>query len=135
LASLGHPSTLHRGSRLRSVTARYSSSGRQPNFAAMDRRHHLYIRQGGHHVGHWPQFLFSNFPHCLPGGMLTNFSNQEVVVTLVKIFACRVINVWNSLPDSVSFSERELKFTFAKCCCPSVYRLSPLCCLSSVVCL
>ena len=33
-----------------SVTARQSSSGREPNFAA------LYIRQGYHHVGHWPTF-------------------------------------------------------------------------------
>ena len=32
-----------------SVTTRHSSSGRQPNFPT-------YIRQGGHHVGHWPTF-------------------------------------------------------------------------------
>ena len=36
------------------VTARHSSSGRQPNFAALNRRRHLqYIQQGSHHVGHW----------------------------------------------------------------------------------
>ena len=34
-----------------SVTARHSSSGRQPNVAALSRG-----RQGGHHVGHWPTF-------------------------------------------------------------------------------
>jgi len=33
------------------------SSGRQPNFAALNRKRHLHIRQGGHHVGHWPTFL------------------------------------------------------------------------------
>jgi len=39
-----------------SVTARHSSTGRQPNFAVFSRRRHLYIRQGGHHVGHRPTF-------------------------------------------------------------------------------
>ena len=34
-----------------------SSSGRQPNFAALNRGRHLYIRQGDHQVGHWPTFL------------------------------------------------------------------------------
>jgi len=42
-----------------SVTARHSSSGRQPNFAAWDKENcwewravflHTYIRRGGHHV-------------------------------------------------------------------------------------
>jgi len=37
-----------------SVTAWHSSSGRQPNFAALSRGHHLYILQGGHHVGIGP---------------------------------------------------------------------------------
>ena len=42
LASLGHPNKFQRVSRLRSVTARHSSSGRQPNFAALNRGRHLY---------------------------------------------------------------------------------------------
>jgi len=41
LASLGHPSKLQRVSRLVSVTARHSSSGRQPKFAALNRGRHL----------------------------------------------------------------------------------------------
>ena len=40
--SLGHPCKFQRVSRLGSVTARHSSSGRQPNFAALNRGHHLY---------------------------------------------------------------------------------------------
>ena len=24
----------------------------------------IYIRQGGHHVGHWPTFLVSLYTHC-----------------------------------------------------------------------
>jgi len=42
LASLGHPSKFQRVSRLCSVTARHSSSGRQSNFAALNRGRHLY---------------------------------------------------------------------------------------------
>ena len=43
LPSLGHPCTFQRvTSRLGSVTARHSSSGRQPNFAALNRGRHLY---------------------------------------------------------------------------------------------
>ena len=42
LASLGHPCKFQRVSRLGSVTARHSSSGRQPNFAALNRGRHLY---------------------------------------------------------------------------------------------
>ena len=38
----GHTSTFQRVSRLGSVTARHSSSGRQPNFAALNRGRHLY---------------------------------------------------------------------------------------------
>ena len=37
-----HPSKFQRLSRLGSVTARYSGSGRQPNFAALNRGRHLY---------------------------------------------------------------------------------------------
>jgi len=43
-------------SHIYSVTARHSSSGRQPNCAAFSRGA-TYIRQGGHHVGHRHTFL------------------------------------------------------------------------------
>ena len=42
MASLGYPCKFQRVSRLGSVTARHSSSGRQPNFAASNRGRHLY---------------------------------------------------------------------------------------------
>ena len=38
----GHPCKFQRVSRLRSVTARYSSSRRQPNFAALNTGRHIY---------------------------------------------------------------------------------------------
>ena len=41
LAGLGHPIIFQRVSRLGSVTARQSSSRRQPNFAALNRGRHL----------------------------------------------------------------------------------------------
>jgi len=42
LASLWHPSTLQWVSCLGSITARHSRSKHQPNFAALNRGHHLY---------------------------------------------------------------------------------------------
>jgi len=42
LAYLWHPVQFQRLSRLGSVTARHSSSGRQPNFAVLNRGRHLY---------------------------------------------------------------------------------------------
>jgi len=43
LASLGHPSKFQRVLHLGSVTAWHCSSGRQPNFAALNRGRHLYL--------------------------------------------------------------------------------------------
>jgi len=54
--SLGHPYKFQRVSRLGSVTARHSSSGRQPNFVVLNRRP-TYIWHGSHHVGYWPTLL------------------------------------------------------------------------------
>ena len=59
--------TFHRSlsfSYIGSNTAQYTTSGRQPNFAAWYGEWNYrtfaddasYIRLGGHHVGHWPTF-------------------------------------------------------------------------------
>ena len=55
MASLGHPCKFQRVSRLGTVTARHSVGHSQ----TLRRRTEgaTYIRQGGHHVGHWPTFL------------------------------------------------------------------------------
>ena len=42
MTSIGHPCNFQQLSRLGSVTARHSSSRRQPNFAALNRGRHLY---------------------------------------------------------------------------------------------
>ena len=58
LVSLGNPCKFQRVSRLGSVTARHSSSGRQPNFAALNRGRHLYSagrpsRWALAHISNW----------------------------------------------------------------------------------
>jgi len=77
LASLGHPSKFQQVSHLDSVTARCCSSGRQPKLRRWTERA-TYIRQDGHHVGHWPTFLvlsiflwspcgiWQTIIHCVP---------------------------------------------------------------------
>jgi len=53
LASLGHPSKFQEVSHLGSVTAlQYWASAK---LCGVEQRA-TYIRQGGHHVGHWPTF-------------------------------------------------------------------------------
>ena len=69
-SSLGYPCKFQLVSRLGSVTARNSSSGRQSTLHRWTEGA-TYIRQGDHHVGHWPRFLVFNilapstkFRHC-----------------------------------------------------------------------
>jgi len=54
--SLGHPCKFQRVSHFGSVTARHSSCGRRPNFAALNRGRHLYSA-GRPSRWHWPTFL------------------------------------------------------------------------------
>ena len=68
-ASLGHPSTFQLVSRLGSVTARHSSSGHQPNFAALNRGHHLYL---------------SGWPSCWA---LAHISRSEYLLTVCIVFS------------------------------------------------
>jgi len=83
LASLGHPSKFQWVSRLGSVTARHSSSGRQPNFAVLNRGRHLYSAR-------WPSrwalahiLLFSS-PN-LSGLRLDAYHTSTHGVALVRI--------------------------------------------------
>ena len=63
LAVLGHPSKFQRVSRLGSVTSRHSSSGRQPDFAALNRGRHLY---SAGRPSRWALANISSFFHLLP---------------------------------------------------------------------
>jgi len=58
LASLGHPCTFQPVLRIGSVTARHSSIGRQPNFAALNRGRHLYSARRPSRWA-WGKFLVS----------------------------------------------------------------------------
>ena len=51
------------GSRLGSVTAHYSSTGRQPNFAALNRGRHLYFAG---QPSHWAVAHISSFSKFSP---------------------------------------------------------------------
>jgi len=64
LVGLGHPIIFQRVSRLGSVTARQSSSGRQPNFAALNRGRHLCSAGPPWHwtLAHILVFVF--YPSC-----------------------------------------------------------------------
>ena len=67
--SLGHPCKFQLVSRLGSVTARHSNSGRQPNFAALNRGRHLCSagRPSRWALAHILDKLYflSHTPHCL----------------------------------------------------------------------
>ena len=64
LVSLGHPCKFQWVLRLGSITAWHSSSGRQPNFASLNRGRHLYSA-GRPSCWHWPTFLVT-FWFCVP---------------------------------------------------------------------
>jgi len=66
LASLRRPCKFQRVSRLGSVTARHFSSGRQPNFVALNRGRHLYLagrpsRWALAHISSWSLALSSRW--------------------------------------------------------------------------
>jgi len=67
MASLGHPCKFQQLSRLGSVTPRHSSSGRQPNFAALNRGRHLYLtgRPSRSALAHILVFYLSFFPRLI----------------------------------------------------------------------
>ena len=80
LASLGHPCKFQRVSRLGSVTVRHSSSGRQPNFAALNRGRHLYSagrpsRWALAHILVQSQILLKYFSNTSDGTLVDIFSH------------------------------------------------------------
>jgi len=77
LASLGHPCKFQRVWRFGSVTARHSSTGRQPKFAMLNRGRHLY---SAGRPWHWPTFLVSIiFTNQFP------FSIWELIACIVSV--------------------------------------------------
>jgi len=76
--SLGHTSTFQRVSRLGSVTARHSSSGRQPNFAALNRGRHL------HSTGRPSRWVLANILVVCINCSLLIFTVYDIYVTIVR---------------------------------------------------
>ena len=94
MANLGHPSKFQRVSRLGSVTARHSSSGRQPNFAALNRGRHLYSagRPSGWALAHissdfYLSSVFYLFSPNLSGRRLDVYYTSTHGVA-IRIYAC-----------------------------------------------
>jgi len=67
--SLGLPSKFQRVSSLGSITARHSSSGRQPNFAALNRGRHLYS------AGRLWRWVLAHILVCLTEGTTSHHCN------------------------------------------------------------
>ena len=91
LTSLGQPSKFKQVSRLGSLTARHSSSGRQPNFTALNRRHHLYLAGRPscwalHHISSlcWWQLL-----HQMVVFNIMNFTHEKYN----KLLCSRVLRI------------------------------------------
>ena len=86
LAGLEHPSKFQWVSRLGSVTAWYSSSGHQPNFAALNRGRHLYSEGWPSRwaLAHILVLLFFSSPN-LSGRRLDVYHTSTHDVALVRI--------------------------------------------------
>ena len=82
---LGHPSYFQRVSRLGSVTAWQSSSEHQTSAT--------YVRQGDHHVGHWPTFLVWTYLLACNSSRCTCLVCVQMIVDPNKYFE----NVLSSL--------------------------------------
>ena len=80
--SLGHPSKFQWLSRLGRVTARYSSSGRQPNFAALNRGHHLY---SAGRPSRWALAHISSLPCRKPA------NGDLLIVSYAAVYQCIMI--------------------------------------------
>jgi len=104
--SLGHSNKFQRVSRPGSVTARHSSSGRQPNFAALNRGHHLY---SAGRPSRWALAHISSTGGCRP---LRRFR-------LYAAFCCIIIRQiccnWCRLANALSCLR---SFLFAPSLCP-----------------
>jgi len=92
LASLRHPCKFERVSRLGSVTARHSSSGRQPNFAALNRGHHLYSAG-------WPsRWALAHISSCYlnerNGGGLASMKlivHSSIFYSFLQVHSCQFV--------------------------------------------
>ena len=86
------------------VTVRHSSSGRQPNFAALSRGPPAtYIRQGGHHIGHPPSFL-------LYFVLMIFYSSSDSNPAIASILYCSCARVY--FETKFSFKNKKNKLNW-----------------------
>jgi len=98
--SLGHPCKCQWVSCLGSVTAWHSSSGRQPDFAALNRGA-TYIRQGDHHVGPMAHILVmvalcNRADHYIFAVIYIFFSGPHNMVKFGLLTAEICLRVWGT---------------------------------------
>ena len=93
-----HPCKFQQVSRLGSVTARQSSSGRQPNFAAFIRRRHLC--SAGRPSG-WA------LAHILVPLAITKLHTYPVWITKIHWLTWKISSLWDSKECSLSFRFRR----------------------------
>jgi len=86
--SLGHPSYFQQLPRLGSVTARHVVVGVSQTLRRWTQGA-TYVRQGDHHVGHWPTFLVvSCFTNC-DSWKMKHTSIQHIVMTFYVNVTCK----------------------------------------------
>jgi len=89
LASLRHPCKFQRVSRLGGVTARHSSSGRQPNLAALNRGRHLYS------AGRPSRWVLTDISSCVLSCSLLNKQIRIFYVVAGLLSICSIsVTVW-----------------------------------------
>ena len=106
MASLGHPCKFQRVSRLGSVTARHSGSGRQPNSAALNRGRHLYLagRPSRWALPHILVFIFT-----LPAGEVAKFK-WPVVPVCLSVCLCVCLCVRQDIAGTIRAIFTNTKF-------------------------
>ena len=112
--SLGHPCKFRRVSLFGSVTARHSSNGRQPNFAALNRGRHLYSagRPSRWALVHISSWVFRQHLNTSENLMLKSVSNwTELKCTFIFSSICWVLKFVTTMADKrFDASERETRF-------------------------
>jgi len=100
LAGLGHPIIFQRVSHLGSVTARQSSSGCQPNFAALNRGRHLCL------AGRPSRWALAHILFCLYFGLGLLFIGFTGLVHAIMLFALVVLGaVFSILSQGIIWEE------------------------------
>ena len=87
MASLGHPSKFQRVSRLGGFTARHSSSGRQPNFAKLNRGRHLY---SAGRPSRWALAHILVFTVLRNIGRINSLAIATIILSVLSSHVCRI---------------------------------------------